>query len=248
MRSSSSSSSSTIKTAILLLHRGVPRTQFYAKEQLAENASLYYRVPLRLTRWLTELGWKMSMKTRSALDQYGDGEQLSEQLDVDAQRLSNALEQILPEFAPTQALPALLYGQPSIETQIENVLQSGARRLVLLPLDAHFWCFGNGTLINRAVKAIENHSRTMILDDQLTHSERVPVDDNETFRPSLHCSVIDRWSSHPLLAEFWAKQIVEHCEADSTIESLLFVAPKMIGYGAEEYWIQVGALVSVCSN
>jgi hypothetical protein len=66
----------------------------------------------------------VSGKTRAAIDEYGDSEQLDDILEKDAHALSKALDQLLPEFSPTRTLPASMFGNLTIETQIDAVLQS----------------------------------------------------------------------------------------------------------------------------
>lgn len=70
-------------------------------------------------------------------------------------------------------------------------------RLILLPLYPHYSCFQTGTMLNIAVKALDELTKSLLEDDTYSVDYRVRTMSHVSFR----CSTIDRWSSHPAVID-----------------------------------------------
>lgn len=69
------------------------------------------------------------------------------------------------------------------------------QRLILLPLYPHYSCFQTGTMLNIAVKALDEQTKPLSEDGIYLMDYRVRTMSHVAFR----CSTVDRWSNHPAL-------------------------------------------------
>lgn len=76
------------------------------------------------------------------------------------------------------------------------------QRLILLPLYPHYSCFQTGTMLNIAVKALDEQTKPLSEDGICSMDYRVRTMSHVSFR----CSTIDRWSNHPAVINVsWLK-------------------------------------------
>ncbi|KAK6106514.1 Ferrochelatase family protein [Brugia pahangi] len=222
----------TTKTAILMLHHGQPRTPYYATKHLAEGSHYYYKIPLWLTSRVTQLYWPLAKKVNFCIDDYKYSENFSHLVSTYSEVLQGYLNELIPEHRSFCCTYAFLYDEPTISRTISELIRKGIQRLILLPLYPHYSCFQTGTMLNIAVKALDEQTKPLSKDGICSMDYRVRTMSHVSFR----CSTIDRWSSHPAIINFWYNLL---CTELKDHDSLLFVAPQMRGYNSSGYMREI---------
>ncbi|KAL3997929.1 Ferrochelatase family protein [Acanthocheilonema viteae] len=224
----------TTKTAVLMLHHGQPRTPYYATKHLAKGAHYYYKLPLWLTSRLTRLYWPLAKKVNFCVDDYKYSENLTHLISTYSRILQEYLNELVPEHRSFYCTHAFLYDEPAIPKTISELIRQGMQRLILLPLYPHYSCFQTGTMLNIAVKALDEQTKPLSEDGIYLMDYRVRTMSHVSFR----CSTIDRWSNHPVVVNFWYDLL---CAELKDHDSLLFVAPQMRGYNSSGYIREIWA-------
>uniref|UniRef100_A0A0R3RTQ5 Ferrochelatase n=1 Tax=Elaeophora elaphi TaxID=1147741 RepID=A0A0R3RTQ5_9BILA len=224
----------TTKTVVLMLHHGQPRTPYYATKYLAEGAHYYYKLPLWLTSRVTRLYWPLAKKVNFCVDDYKYSDNLSHVISTYSKILQEYLNELVPEHQPFYCTHAFLYDEPTIPRTITELIRQGMERLILLPLYPHYSCFQTGTMLNIAVKALNELTKPFSKDGIYLMDYRVRIMSHVSF----HCSTIDRWSNHPAVVNLWYNLL---CAELKDHDSLLFVAPQMRGYNSGGYRREVWA-------
>uniref|UniRef100_A0A915PJD6 Uncharacterized protein n=1 Tax=Setaria digitata TaxID=48799 RepID=A0A915PJD6_9BILA len=103
------------------------------------------------------------------------------------------LNELIPEHRPFYCTHAFLYDDPAVPKTITDLIRRGMERLILLPLYPHYSCFRTGTMLNIAVKALDEQTKPLSKDGISLMDHRVRTMSHVSFR----CSTIDRWSNHP---------------------------------------------------
>ncbi|MCP9260083.1 BMA-FECL-1 [Dirofilaria immitis] len=218
----------TTKTAVLMLHHGQPRTPYYAAKHLAEGSHYYYKLPLWLTSRVTRLYWPLAKKVDFCVDDYKYSENFSYLINTYSKMLQGHLNELVPEYKSFYCIYAFLYEEPTILRVINDLIRQGVQRLILLPLYPHYSCFQTGTMLNVAVKVLDQQTEPLLKDGISSMNYRVRTMSHISFR----CSAIDRWSNHPAVINFWYDLIYAELRDH---DSLLFVAPQMRGYNSSGY-------------
>ncbi|OZC12807.1 hypothetical protein X798_00441 [Onchocerca flexuosa] len=218
----------TTKTAVLMLHHGQPRTPYYATKHLAEGSHYYYKLPLWLTSRVTRLYWPLAKKVDFCVDNYKHSANFSNLISMYSKILQEYLNELVPEHGSFYCIHAFLYEEPTIPKVINDLIRRGMQRFILLPLYPHYSCFQTGTMLNIAVKVLDEQTIPLLKDGIGLMDHRVRTMSHVSFR----CSTIDQWSNHPAVINFWCNLLYAELKNH---DSLLFVAPQMRGYNSIGY-------------
>ncbi|KAI6170505.1 hypothetical protein M3Y97_01147100 [Aphelenchoides bicaudatus] len=212
----SSGLAKTYGTTILFQHNGLPRTPFYVQQHLKglyENLG----VPSSISGQLADLRCRYSKKIKSALRESGNYLPLNESHRRFGAELSKKLGEVLPEFGPYTTRFSYLYDVPSIATEIQQIAERGADRLIVTSL----YPFEMPHLVNPMKKATTsalNKSFSKIENDK---SGRVMY--NAKGRPvSFDFERIDAVGSHPSFEQYWSERILNKIGKE---DALIFAVP-----------------------
>ncbi|KAK6731838.1 hypothetical protein RB195_007973 [Necator americanus] len=214
-------------THVVFLHFGLPRTEFYAKGQLRQAAAIYYQVPKNAERFIPT-SFLMNGKIRDCIAKYGESECIEESLNRLTQRIQGSLNTVMPEFELISCSNAFLLDEPSIEQHLVEVGKGGCSRIVLMPFYPHFSCAQSGALLNEAERVLQTFTVPSTIDGKEVPNERIVPNSSESF----HVSALHRWSSHPVVSEYWLN-ILQPIR--DNYGGVLFCAPALRGYNSREF-------------
>ncbi|GMT28345.1 hypothetical protein PFISCL1PPCAC_19642 [Pristionchus fissidentatus] len=220
---STTAAESTYKTQILIVHEGFPKSEFYAKKALTNEATNYYNLPKSL-KWEIP-SFLVPGKVGQCMEDYGKFGDVQETIMTPlASSLETSLLYVMPELESVRVLCASPFESPTISESIDKVASSGATRLIILPLQPHFECITTGLLINEVVRCIDLKT----LESKEGPTRRIVAQTPTEFE----VSSIERWSTHPVISNLWST-ILE--SKRSEIDGVIFVAPILRGHGRKDY-------------
>ncbi|GMT00487.1 hypothetical protein PENTCL1PPCAC_22661, partial [Pristionchus entomophagus] len=217
----------TFKTQILIVHEGFPKNEFYARKALTCEAKSYYNLRglnLDLPSFMIteKVGKCMEDYGNRMEDMHGDVQETI--MDPLSKSLQTSILAVMPELESVRVMCASPFESPTIEESIDRIANSGASRLVILPLQPHFGCLRSGLLLNEAVRCIDK-TTVASKDDP---SIRVVTHSPTEFK----VSSIERWSTHPVMSNLWSNRLES---MRSEIDAVIFVAPILRGNGRKDY-------------
>jgi len=187
------------KTGILMLNMGGPRNggevNEFLKNLFADRDII--RLPMQ-----SKLGpWIANRRTPSIIEKYneiGGGSPICDWTTKQGDLMCAILDKTNPESAPHKAYVAFRYARPLTEEALDQVERDGVEHVVAFSQYPHYSCTTSGS----SMKAIYKYY-------QENYPLRVP---GPRGTESKTWSVIDRWSTHPLLIKTFANNIRKELE------------------------------------
>ncbi|XP_049884273.1 ferrochelatase, mitochondrial [Pectinophora gossypiella] len=195
------------KTAIVLLNMGGPKTTDqvgdYLHRIMTDRDMIQLPVQSRLGPWIAR---RRTDEVKKKYEEIGGGSPIFKWTETQGRLLTDELDKKLPQSAPHKSYVAFRYVPPFTEDTFQRVEQEGAERVVIFSQYPQYSCATTGSSLN----AIADYFK-----------ER-PIPTNVQF------SMIERWATHPLLAQAHATRIREKLDKfDAQIRSdvlILFTA------------------------
>ncbi|KAJ3220126.1 hypothetical protein HK099_004460 [Clydaea vesicula] len=222
-------SSTSNATAILLLNMGGPANSDQVHSFLLNLFSDNDLIPLPFQKYLGPLIAKR--RTPSIIQQYneiGGGSPIRMWTEKQGEALVKILDKINPETAPHTPYVAFRYAPPLTAETLQQMKKDGIKRAVAFSLYPQYSCSTTGSSLNEL-------------------SRQLKIVDPEN---SIKWSVIDRWHSHPSLAQAFANKITEklseYNEQDRQDVTILFSAhslPMTVVNRGDPYPAEVAATV-----
>ncbi|GMR53450.1 hypothetical protein PMAYCL1PPCAC_23645 [Pristionchus mayeri] len=211
------------KTQILIVHEGFPKSEFYARKALTNEAKHYYNLPKGINWQIPS--FLIPQKVGKCMEDYGMFGDVQEKImNPLGSSLQSSLLAVMPELESVRVLCASPFESPTIEESIESIANCGASRLVILPLQPHFGCLRSGLLLNEVVRCIEAKSVASISDPSTRIVTQTPTE--------FEVSSIERWSTHPVMSNLWSSRLES---MRSAIDAVIFVAPILRGNGRKDF-------------
>lgn len=117
----------------------------------------------------------------------GGGSPILKWTQLQGEKMANKLNSVCPEYGPHKHYVAFRYADPLTEETLDQIEKDGAERVVIFSQYPQYSCATSGSSLN----AIYTHL-------------------NKKGSPSnISWSLIDRWSTHPLLCKVFAERIQE---------------------------------------
>ncbi|CAJ0944305.1 unnamed protein product, partial [Mesorhabditis belari] len=217
-----------VKTKLFLLYFEQPRSEFYAREHLAERARLFYDVPDRL-KGLLNTPFLVNDRVKRCVDRYGKKTSLEETIAKFANNIQERVSTIVPEFGPIDCQSLSYSNEESLRKELNDSLNSETlNRVIFLPLYPHFHGSRTGILLNRVADYLHNKT----IQGPSTSDEKDSLRIIAGTSVSFTVSTIHRWSDHPFLTNFWYEQL---SKIRQDYDALLFVAPNLKGKHSQLY-------------
>lgn len=284
-----------VSTAILLLHSGEPLSSEAALSFLRRRSRLFHAfLPDALTDFLNN-AWAYPSnpfleKRIGARTRAGGGPQLfRSHEDLGTAMIAN-MGTITPEYKPVKAYVAHHFADDasqSIEAALRRIEDDGPKRVIVLPMTPHWWCFTSLAPINHLVQLLRRLSTATASSEKkygfspaefqayaapkpprvgirlnpegLSRFDPIAAASKGAVERQLHTyperfhlsqsmewSLVDRWGSHPAVADGWAAAVERELEQAFPQDvrhqtAILFAAPNWRWYGAAAYRDQVAA-------
>jgi ferrochelatase len=176
------------KTALLLLNMGGPATQEEVGPFLNRLFADGDLIPLPFQPILAPL--IAARRTPKIMKQYaeiGGGSPIRYWTEKQGNMLAELLDKQSPESAPHKAYVAFRYAEPLTENALKEMKQDGVKKAIALTMYPQYSCSTTGSSLNE----LHRHLKT--------------ADPEQT----IDWTVIDRYASHPGLAQVFARHIEE---------------------------------------
>ncbi|CAH2987751.1 unnamed protein product [Chilo suppressalis] len=180
------------KTAIIMLNMGGPQTTDqvgdYLHRIMTDRDMIQLPVQSRLGPWIAS---RRTEEIKKKYMEIGGGSPILKWTNKQGQLLTQALDQMLPESAPHKHYVAFRYVTPFTEDALQEIERDGVTRAVIFSQYPQYSCATAGSSFNAIADFYKNR--------------QVPS--------TIKFSMIERWSTHPLLARVFAERIQEKLEA-----------------------------------
>ncbi|XP_053947366.1 ferrochelatase, mitochondrial [Anastrepha ludens] len=217
------------KTAILMLNMGGPQHTDQVPEFLlrimTDRDMIQLPVQSRLGPWIAQ---RRTPEVQKKYKEIGGGSPILKWTELQGELMCKDLDRISPETAPHKHYVGFRYVNPLTEDTLKQIEKEAPERVVLFSQYPQYSCATSGSSFNSIFYHYRQHS----------------LPNNIKF------SVIDRWSTHPLLIKTFAERIREElnkfCETKRKDVVILFTAHslplKAVNRG-DPYPSEVGASV-----
>jgi ferrochelatase len=233
------SSSSKVKTGILMLNMGGPRNSGEV-EQFLKN--LFADRDIIKLPFQSRLGPLIAKRrTPSIIEKYneiGGGSPISKWTQLQGDLMCKELDKLSPATAPHKPYVAFRYANPSTESALQELEDDGVSHVVAFSQYPQYSCTTTGSSMNAIYRYYQKNYPLK------PPGPRGP--DGVTW------SVIDRWPTHPLLIKTFAnnirKELLNFPEEVRKKVVLLFSAhsvPQYVMNRGDPYPAEVGATVQL---
>ncbi|XP_011192938.1 ferrochelatase, mitochondrial [Zeugodacus cucurbitae] len=217
------------KTAILMLNMGGPQHTDQVHEYLlrimTDRDMIQLPVQSRLGPWIAQ---RRTAEVQKKYKEIGGGSPILKWTDLQGELMCKELDQKCPESAPHKHYVGFRYVNPLTEDTLKQIENDGPERVVLFSQYPQYSCATSGSSFNSIFSHYRQHS----------------------LPKNIKFSIIDRWSTHPLLIKTFAERIREELnkfsEAKRKDVVILFTAHslplKAVNRG-DAYPSEVGASV-----
>ncbi|XP_017479292.1 PREDICTED: ferrochelatase, mitochondrial [Rhagoletis zephyria] len=179
---------SNVKTAILMLNMGGPQHTDQVHEYLlrimTDRDMIQLPVQSQLGPWIAQ---RRTPEVQKKYKEIGGGSPILKWTDVQGELMCKELDRISPETAPHKHYVGFRYVNPLTEDTLVQIEKEAPERVVLFSQYPQYSCATSGSSFNSIFAHYQQHS----------------LPKNTRF------SVIDRWSTHPLLIKTFADRIRE---------------------------------------
>ncbi|XP_053622604.1 ferrochelatase, mitochondrial isoform X2 [Plodia interpunctella] len=195
------------KTGIVMLNMGGPETTDQVKDYLlrimTDRDMIQLPVQSKLGPWIAN---RRTEEVQKKYSEIGGGSPILKWTNTQGRMLTDALDDMRPESAPHKHYVAFRYVPPFTGDAFTQLEQDGVERAVIFSQYPQYSCATTGSSMN----AIADFYK----------KRRVPS--------NVKFSLIDRWPTHPLLAQVFAERIKEKLDKfDSKVRDnvvILFTA------------------------
>lgn len=175
------------RTAIVMLNMGGPQTtdqvHDYLHRIMTDRDMIQLPVQSKLGPWIAK---RRTPEVQKKYNEIGGGSPIFKWTNIQGELLCKQLDKVSPESAPHKHYVAFRYVTPLTEDTLKNVEEDQPERVVLFSQYPQYSCATSGSSFN----AIFSHYKS-----------------NKNGLSSAKWSIIDRWSTHPLLAKTFADNI-----------------------------------------
>ncbi|KAL7295628.1 hypothetical protein TKK_0010991 [Trichogramma kaykai] len=176
------------KTAIVMMNMGGPtstdKVGEYLHRIMTDRDMIQLPVQSRLGPWIAQ---RRTSEVQKKYQEIGGGSPILKWTNMQGELLCKKLDQMSPETAPHKHYVAFRYADPLTEVTLEQIEEEGAERTVLFSQYPQYSCATSGSSFNVIHRFYKNRK----------------------FPEKSKWSVIDRWSTHPLLVKTFAERIKE---------------------------------------
>ncbi|KAJ3030974.1 UNVERIFIED_CONTAM: ferrochelatase hem15 [Siphonaria sp. JEL0065] len=193
LMASESASTKKPPTAIVLINMGGPKTVQDVESFLFRLFSDKDLIPIPFQRFLAP--WITKRRVPKIQEQYtqiGGGSPIFYWTERQGLLLEQVLDRIRPESAPHKHYIAFRYAEPLTDQTVASLKKDGITRAIGLSLYPQYSCSTTGSSLNELVQVLKQQDPT----------------------GSIKWSVVDRYPTHPLLVETFAKHIEEALEKE----------------------------------
>ncbi|OXU20568.1 hypothetical protein TSAR_003889 [Trichomalopsis sarcophagae] len=174
------------KTGILMLNMGGPSTTDKVGEYLhrimTDRDMIQLPVQSRLGPWIAR---RRTPEVQKKYQEIGGGSPILKWTNIQGELLCKKLDQMSPETAPHKHYVGFRYVDPLTDDTLQKIEEDGIQRTVLFSQYPQYSCATSGSSFN----AIYKYYKT------------------RKFPENQKWSIIDRWSTHPLLIKTFAERI-----------------------------------------
>ncbi|XP_058800929.1 ferrochelatase, mitochondrial [Phymastichus coffea] len=179
------------KTAILMLNMGGPATTDKVGEYLhrimTDRDMMQLPVQSRLGPWIAQ---RRTAEVQKKYEEIGGGSPILKWTNKQGELLCQKLDQLSPETAPHKHYVGFRYVDPMTEEALQKIEEDGAQRTILFSQYPQYSCATSGSSFNVIHRFYKNRK----------------------FPEHMNLSIIDRWSTHPLLIKTFAERIKEELQ------------------------------------
>ncbi|XP_063391959.1 ferrochelatase, mitochondrial isoform X1 [Cydia fagiglandana] len=176
------------KTAIVMLNMGGPETTDqvggYLLRIMTDRDMIQLPVQSRLGPWIAK---RRTEEVQKKYNEIGGGSPILKWTNTQGELLTKKLDQLSPETAPHKHYVAFRYVPPFTADTFSQLEKDGVERAVIFSQYPQYSCATTGSSLNAIADFYRDRS--------------VPK--------NIEFSMIERWATHPLLAEVFAERIRE---------------------------------------
>lgn len=176
------------KTAIVMLNMGGPETTDqvggYLLRIMTDRDMIQLPVQSRLGPWIAK---RRTEEVQKKYSEIGGGSPILKWTNTQGELLTKKLDQLSPETAPHKHYVAFRYVPPFTADTFSQLEEDGVERAVIFSQYPQYSCATTGSSLNAIADFYRDRS--------------VPK--------NIEFSMIERWATHPLLAEVFAERIRE---------------------------------------
>ncbi|XP_063372104.1 ferrochelatase, mitochondrial [Cydia amplana] len=182
------STSAKPKTAIIMLNMGGPETTDqvggYLLRIMTDRDMIQLPVQSRLGPWIAK---RRTEEVQKKYSEIGGGSPILKWTNTQGELLTKKLDQLSPETAPHKHYVAFRYVPPFTADTFSQLEKDGVDRAIIFSQYPQYSCATTGSSLNAIADFYRDRS--------------VPK--------NIEFSMIERWATHPLLAEVFAERIRE---------------------------------------
>ncbi|CAO1428008.1 unnamed protein product [Diamesa serratosioi] len=181
------------KTAILMLNMGGPQhtdqVHDYLLRIMTDRDMIQLPVQSQLGPWIAK---RRTPEVQKKYNEIGGGSPILKWTDLQGELMCKQLDKVSPETAPHKSYTGFRYVNPLTEDVLEKIENDGPERVVIFSQYPQYSCATSGSSFN----SIYTHYK----DKKLPSS-------------NIKWSMIDRWSTHPLLVKTFVERIQTELDA-----------------------------------
>ncbi|VEN35368.1 unnamed protein product [Callosobruchus maculatus] len=191
---SASTAASKPKTGVVLINMGGPEklehVEDYLHKIMTDTDMIQFPAFIPQHRFGPWIAKRRAPKVAKKYEEIGGGSPILKWTRLQGKLLCDQLDKKSPESAPHKPYVAFRYVKPHTEDAFNELIEDGVEHAILFSQYPQYCCATTGSSFNE----IYRHFR------------------NNELPKNLKISVIDRWSTHPLLAKCFADNIRKELE------------------------------------
>lgn len=186
------STSKNVKTGIVMINMGGPQNieqvEGYLQRVLTDSDLVQFPIAQkRLGMWIAK---KRTAEVKKKYEEIGGGSPILKWTKLQGELLCDKLDKLSPGTAPHKSYVAFRYASPSTEDALTELQKDGVEHTILFSQYPQYCCATTGSSFNEIFRCFH---------------EKVNF-------PKMKLSVIDRWSTNPLLAKCFADNITKEIQ------------------------------------
>lgn len=220
----------SVKTGVVLINMGGPakieQVEDYLQRVLTDSDLVQFPIAQkRVGMWLAK---RRTPEVKKKYEEIGGGSPILKWTKLQGKLLCDTLDKLSPDTAPHKPYVAFRYASPYTNNALEELQKDKVEHAILFSQYPQYCCATTGSSFNEIYRYFEKNS----------------------FPSGMKLSVIDRWSTNPLLAKCFAenitkeiKQIPEDKQKDVIILFSAHSIPIKTVNRGDSYPSEVGATV-----
>lgn len=219
------------QTAILMLNMGGPQNKDqvgdYLLRIMTDRDMIQLPVQSKLGPWIAQ---RRTPEVQKKYEEIGGGSPILKWTNIQGELMCKELDKISPDTAPHKHYVGFRYVNPLTEDTLAQIEKDNPKRVVIFSQYPQYSCATSGSSFN----SIYTHYK------------------NSNFPSQIKWSVIDRWSTHPLLVKVFADRIKDELKqfpADKQKEVVILFSAHSLPLRAvnrgDPYPSEVGATVEL---